>query len=290
MTDGKERNRGRLLVVSAALLWSTSGVLVKAPALVSYQPAADQGLLIALWRAALGALILAPLVPWRRVVWRPGLLLLIASFASMNITFIAAMTRADAGDVILLQYTSPIFVMIASVLWLGEPLQRRNLGALILAMAGVAVVLVGGWNQTDPIALLLALAAGVSYAGVILSLRWLKDVDSLYSIFLCQIGSVLLLLPWAVPHASIPVSAAQWGAIGVLAAFQVVLPYVFFARGLASVAAQEASLLTLVEPVFNPLWVLLMWGNPVRNSTIVGGALILAALALRFVSRPAPKG
>jgi drug/metabolite transporter, DME family len=277
------------LVVVAALLWSTSGLFVKAPGLTNYQPVSDQGLLIALWRSLLGAVLLAPLVPWRRLVWRPGLLLLVASFASMNITFIAAMTRADAGDVILLQYTAPIFVMVASVLWLGEPLQRRNVGALLLAMAGVAVVLVGGWQQTDPIALLLALAAGISYAGVILSLRWLKDVDNLYTIFLCQVGSALVLLPWAIPRGVVPVEAAQWGWIGALAVFQLALPYVFFARGLGSVPAQEASLLTLVEPVFNPLWVLMFWGDPVRLPTVVGGVLILASLMLRFAGRSSPQ-
>ena len=65
--------------------------------------------------------------------------------------------------------------------------------------------------------------------------------------------------------------------------FQMGLPYVLFARALRHVPTQEAALLTLIEPITNPIWVFLLWGEAVAPSTWVGGILILGGLAVRYV-------
>lgn len=64
------------------------------------------------------------------------------------------------------------------------------------------------------------------------------------------------------------------------------LPYVLAARGVALVTVQEAALLLLLEPLVNPLWVWLCWGELVGWSTLVGGGLIFGGLAIRFALWP----
>jgi drug/metabolite transporter (DMT)-like permease len=73
---------------------------------------------------------------------------------------------------------------------------------------------------------------------------------------------------------------------------QMGLPYVLFAKALRSVSVQEAALVTLIEPVLNPLWVRLLWGETVGAATWAGGALILAGLAVRYAASAAraPRG
>jgi DME family drug/metabolite transporter len=61
------------------------------------------------------------------------------------------------------------------------------------------------------------------------------------------------------------------------------LPYVIFAGALRRIPIQEAALLTLLEPILNPLWVYCLWGESVGFSTWVGGGLILSGLAIRSV-------
>jgi len=279
-----DRWRGRLLILAAAVLWSTAGVFIKSPILGGIEPVTVRGPLLACGRTAFAALLLLAFRPWRLIRWRVGLLPLLFSFATMNVLLVCSMTRADAGDVIFLQYSAPLWVCVLAAIWLREPLVKSNLIALVIGMAGVAVIVVASVSSPDWIGVLLALGSGAGYAGVILSLRALRDEDSIGLIFLCLCLSALVLTPWlagAVHH-------LNGGHILWLAIFSVVqmgIPYILFARGLRRVTAQEGSLITLLEPVLNPLWVLLLWQMPVAPHTMMGGALILAALLMTL--RPA---
>jgi drug/metabolite transporter (DMT)-like permease len=71
-----------------------------------------------------------------------------------------------------------------------------------------------------------------------------------------------------------------------LAAFgivQMAIPYALFARGLREVSAAEAGLITLVEPILNPVWVVLVAHERPSLPTLAGGALLLAGVALRYI-------
>ena len=82
---------------------------------------------------------------------------------------------------------------------------------------------------------------------------------------------------------------AQWGWVGGLAVVQYAVPYVIFAWGLKHVGAQEASILTLLEPVLNPIWVVLVWGQAIATHTLIGGGLILVALVIRYTGQEAQR-
>jgi drug/metabolite transporter (DMT)-like permease len=68
----------------------------------------------------------------------------------------------------------------------------------------------------------------------------------------------------------------------VMAAVQFALPYILFTRGIAHVPGAEASLIALIEPVLNPVWVALFYGEDPSTATIIGGAVILGGLAVRY--------
>ncbi|MBI4575893.1 MAG: EamA family transporter [Planctomycetes bacterium] len=272
---------GRFLVAAAAVLWSTSGLFVKSPAVVAIGGPEVRGPVVACTRVLVAALVLAPLVRRAGVRWRPGLVPLAASFAVMNLLFVSAMTMADAGDVIFLQYTAPLWVALVGVWWLREPLARSDLVALAAGLAGVAAI---GWGALPSgrwAGALLALGSGVGYAGVVLGLRVLRDEDATWLVALCMAASGLVLVPWVLARGVLP-GVSAWAWVAGLGALQMALPYVLFARGLRTVPAQEAALLTLVEPVLNPLWVRLAWGEPVAAHTWAGGGLILGGLVLRY--------
>lgn len=309
--------KGRLAILAAAIFWSTSGFFVKSPTLSDIEPVGDRGLLIACWRCFFAALALLPLLAWQwwrdrdittfgearteepremeatrdrdgatgMTPGRTGLarrwLPLLACFAAMNGLFVAAMTRADAGDVIFLQYMAPLWVLIGGVLWLGERVVRANLAALGLGLAGVLVIVQASRGGDGLAGALLALGAGVAYAGVILSLRALKGEDPLRLILGCLVASWLVLLPLALPLTE-GLDHAQWAWIAILGVIQMAVPYVLFAWGLKWVTAQEGALITLLEPVLNPLWVWTVWGEAMAGHTLVGGALILSGLVLRY--------
>ena len=93
-------------------------------------------------------------------------------------------------------------------------------------------------------------------------------------------------LPWAFPVSG---TTQDWITILYLGVFQIGLAYVLLTAGLGRVPALEASLLLLVEPVFNPVWAWLVQGERVTLWALLGGAIILGATSAKACldSRPA---
>ncbi len=279
-------SRGRTLLIAAAILWSLNGVIVKSPPLQAI-PLEDRGWLLACYRSLFASVALLPLVSWRRVRWRPGLLVSAATFTAMNTLFVIGLTRTSAAAAAFLQYTSTVWVFLFGWFALKERVHRGNVVALLCAVAGIAFIVLSERNQQRADGNLIALGSGVAYAGVILCLRWLRDEDSAWLTLLNHFVSGVVLLPIVLPR-GIELQPLQWLLIALLGVVQMGLPYVLAARGVALVTVQEAALLLLLEPLLNPLWVWFCWGEHVGWPTVIGGGLILGGLAIRYVVWPEP--
>ncbi len=276
--------RGRLLVVVAVVLWSTSGFFTKAPVFDDW-PQASRGNLLVFWRAAFASLVLVFLV--RKVTWTWRLLPGAISFTGMNWAFLGAMVSGEAALAIWLQYTAPVWVFLVSWWWFREKPTTGDWMLLALATVGVTLIVltqaVGGMSPGFS----LGLIAGVFFAGVVLSLRQLRDLDSAWIVFLFHISTAIVFLPSLLQSQIFP-SGQQWLYLGGLGILQMGIPYVLFARGLKSVTSHEASGLTLLEPVLVPIWVFIAWREHVEYqapewTTLAGGGFILAGLLLRYV-------
>jgi drug/metabolite transporter (DMT)-like permease len=274
---------GRVCIVLAALLWSTSGGFAKVltrdtPFALNLPPLAP--LQIAFYRTLFAGLALAPTVRRADLTFRPMMLVMVATFAAMNALFVSAMTLGTAATAILLQYTAPMWTYAAGVWLLGEAADRRGSVALVLGLIGVGVIVAGGWQGGDLVVIAIALCSGVTTAGVLLCLRYLRDVASGWLTVWNHLGGALALLPFvvALPWPATP----QLLTLVVFGALQLGLAYYLMARGLRSVSAQEACAITLLEPILNPLWAYLVAGEEVGVWTFVGGAFILGALAWRY--------
>ncbi len=302
MTDDvkTEPQRGRLLILLATLLWSASGFFAKAP-LIDTLPPENRGLQLAFWRALFACLALFPFVRRPTFTWR--LLPAIAWFAAMNTTFLLAMTTTTEANAIWLQYTAPLWVFAVSVgLW-GEPTTKGDRWMLVLGSLGVATILffeLSYARQTgvESVGVVWGLAAGVCFAGVILSIRSLRDLESFWLVAVCHLGAAVVLAPrvlWGVTHeAGITLGALSLpppATLGWLAAFgilQMGVPYVLFAIGTRSVTSHEASFIALLEPILVPAWVWLVWRHSPGYQlpawwTLVGAVLILSGLLAKYV-------
>ncbi len=274
---------GRWLVVAAALMWSSSGVIIKSPPLERLMPHADRGPVIACYRAAVAAICLLPFVRWRTVRWRPLLVPLAVCFAAMNVLFISAMTYTTAAAAIFLQYTSTLWAFLFGVLFLKEPLDRRNLITLGFGLAGIVWIVAADFNGERFLGTLLGLSSGLAYGGVVVCLRALRDENSAWLITLCHIVSCVILLPWVLAR-TMTVDGPQWSLIVLLGVGQMAIPYILFSRGIGKIPVQEAALIPLCEPILNPLWVWLCWGERIPTPTLIGGLLILMGLVLRYAA------
>jgi DME family drug/metabolite transporter len=277
--------QARLLILAAAVLWSFSGFFAKAPYFSDWP-----GPAMAFWRAAFACVVLVPLV--RKPTWTWKLVPMAACFAVMNYTYLTAMMKGSAANAIWLQCTAPTWVLLVGVLVFGERANWRDGLLLAFAAAGVAVILWFESQGESVAAVLWGLASGVFYAGVVLSLRQLRAIESAWLATVNHSVTALALAPfglagfWASSALAPWPSGVQWALLAGFGIFQMGLPYVLFARGLKSVPGHEAAGLGLVEPVLVPVWVYLAWGDKPAWWTLVGGGLILVGLLLRYAGWP----
>jgi drug/metabolite transporter, DME family len=278
------------MILAAAVLWSTSGFFAKAPFFEGWP-----GPVLAFWRAAFACLVLVPLV--RRPQWSWKLLPMTALFAAMNYTYLTAMVKGSPANAIWLQNTAPVWVLLVGVLAFGERAGWRDVVLVLFSLAGVGVIL-GYESQGKSLeAVLWGLAAGATYAGIILSLRQLRSFDSTWLATMNHVVTATVLSgyglqAWTDPSSAAPwPSGIQWPLLAGFGILQMGLPYVLFAQGLKSIPGHEAAGIGLCEPLLVPVWAALAWGIPTDWWTLVGGGLILTGLALRYLPlmRPSVK-
>ncbi|HWC88036.1 MAG TPA: EamA family transporter [Pirellulales bacterium] len=287
---------GRLMILSAAVLWSSNGLFVKSP-LFDDWPEAARGMVLAFWRALFASMVLLPVV--RRPRFRLALVPMTIAFTAMSFTFLQSMTLGTAANAIWLQSTAPLWVFVFGLCVYREPLERRDLGPLAAGVAGTAIILCfelgrSGLSSHAALGALLGLASGLAYAFVVVSMRRLRELGTAWLVALNHLVSAVLLAPFCFAMDERP-HGWQWPVLLLFGLAQMAIPYLLFARGLRYVSSQEGAAIALLEPVLSPLWVLLVWGERPAPWTIAGGLLILAGLLLRYLllagrgaSRPEP--
>lgn len=264
-------SRAMLLLIAANLCWSTGGWLIKGIEL--------EGPALAGWRSLIAALFLLALrrfqLDWRLSRWT---LLGAASFALNTVCFVTATKLTTAANAILLQYTAPVYVLLFSAMLLKERVRASDLWATGGTLVGLLLLFM---DQLDGGALagnLLALLAGLSFAGTILMLRREADSDPLRVVILGNLLAAFALAPMWISQ---PVAGSQWLPLLALGIGQFGMGYACYAWGIRGVSAATAVLVAAIEPVLNPIWVALLIGERPGALGMAGAALVLLAVTLR---------
>lgn len=225
--------------------------------------------------------------------WKPQTFLVAASYAATLILFVAANKLTTSAATIFLQATAPLYLALMGPFLLREPIGKRDWGMMGVLALGLVMMFLG----TDPpqrsapnpfLGNIFAALAGACYGVTIAGLRWLgrhappDESPALGAVTCGNLLAFLACLPFALPVISFRLP--DLGAILLLGIFQIALAYLLLTRGITRVAALEAGLLLLLEPVLNPVWTFLLQGEKPGLTTLLGGALILGATLL--LSRP----
>jgi drug/metabolite transporter, DME family len=269
-------SQARWLVLIAAVMWSTSGFFVKSPDLAGWK-----GESLAFWRAAFACVALWPLIRRPRWSWRLAPMMFL--FVGMNYTYLTAMVKGSAANAIWLQCTAPVWVLLVGVFVFGERAIIRDWVMVACAAIGIGTIV---YFESQGVALeaaLWALASSFFYAGVVLSLRQFREFNPVWMAALNLLATAVVLAPFAFAesHFHLP-SGVQWLYLAAFGILQMGTPYVLFAQGLKRIPGHEATAISLVEPLLNPTWVFLAWGDKPAWWTLVGGLWILIGLAIRY--------
>lgn len=263
--------------MGAAVLFSTGGVAVKSIAFSGWQVAA--------LRSGIAALALFSIVPSSRRKWDLPTFVVSIAYAATLILFILANKNTTAANTIFLQGAAPLYLLVLAPLMLDESVRKADLVAIVAIAVGLGLVISGTDAPTTisphpKLGNTLAVISGVSLAFTTIGLRWLGGMEDgearKDAVLVCgNFLSFAICIPLGLPIGG--VHAFDWGLIVYLGVIQLGVAYWLVMRGLRGVPAVEASLLMMVEPALNPVWVWLIHGEAPGKVTLLGGAVILAA-------------
>ncbi|WP_411102318.1 DMT family transporter [Streptomyces sp. cmx-4-9] len=282
--------RSLLYLVVAGAAWGTAGAAASLLFLAS-----DLGpLALSFWRCAGGlAVLLGVLAVRRRPVpapARPSARSLIATgllFTLFQAAYFGAVreTGLAVGTVVTLG-AGPVLIAVGARYWMGERLGRGGTAAVLGALAGLGVLVLGsGAGEVRPLGVGWALLSAAGYAAMTLRARWLGQrgaggdalVTTAWSV---GVGAVCLL-PLAALEGILPHTAAPGRVLWLLVYVAVVptaLAYALYFTGAAAVRAATVSVIMLIEPVSAAAIAVLLLGERLTGAVVLGTVLLLTAV------------
>lgn len=282
----QDRRRGVLLVLFAGVLWSTVGLGIRLIEeatvwqILFYRSISLSLFLYVVIRLRSGA---SPFAQLRHTgnATAVGALSLVAAYAGG----IYAIQTTSVANAMLLFATAPFMAAVLGWLVLREPVRRVTWAAIAVAIAGIAIMVsdtsggVAFWGS------LSALGSAFGFAVFTVVLRWGKSGDMLPAVFLSGLFAVLIMGAICL-FLDLPLTlSAHDGGIALgMGVFQVGAGLILYTLGSKSLPAAELTLLSLAEVLLAPLWVWLVLEETVTRNTLIGGAVLLGAIAGNAIS------
>ncbi len=265
-------------MVAAPVLWSSAGVVTRH--IEQAQPI-EQVFLRSFFAFAFVAGFLAlrkknPLLAVARA-GVPGLFSGLM-WAVMFTAFVIALSRTTTANALVVMSISPLFTVICARIVLADPIPMRTWLAALAAMAGIAFMFGRSMDNSQHLGgMLVALLIPIASAFNVVALRkYAASMDLVPAVMLGGLLSCLIALPLALP---LTASARDVLLLAFLGVFQLGLPCMLLVLASRALLAPELALLGLLEVVLGPLWAWLGAGETPASTTLLGGALVLAALA-----------
>jgi len=262
---------GSLAMAATALLWSIAGLFIK---MIDWHP-----LTIAGFRSLLASFVILLCLKRPHIhLSFPQAAAAVANTATM-LLFVAANKTTTSANAIILQYIAPVSTAFIGALLLKERTRREHWIAIVVVTGGIIVMFLDQLGGGRMLGNIFALLSGIAFSFYLVFMRMQKDGSPLESILLAHwltagigIGATVVL---GFPTVTLKSAAA----VAVLGFVQIGIPAILITAAIKRISAVSANLIAVIEPVFNPVWVFLALGEAPGLNAVIGGVVILSAVA-----------
>ena len=272
MDSLSERRKAILYLALAAILWSTSGLFVK---ILDWQPVsilAGRSLF-----ASIVFLIYLRRIPTRFSMWQ---LLAAGMFILTQFLFVTSTKMTTAANSIFLQYTAPIYIVLLAFWFLREKPSRTDWVSMLIIFIGLTLFFADKLSTDGFYGNLLAILSGVTSAVMMVSFRAQKNGNPAESNLIAFLFTATLGFPFVLKETW---TITNWSILAFLGVFQIGLAFIFFTQGIKHIPALEANLIGTLEPVLNPIWVFLFYGESMGAFALLGGLVVLGGVVLSAI-------
>ncbi len=262
------------LIFAACVLWSTGGLFIKATTLSAFA--------VSFWRSLFATITVAYFTRREGFKFNWFVIASAALYAGLLLLFVVATKLTTAANAIFLQYTAPIYVLVLEPLFFKEKFRRKDLIVVGVCVVGMMLFFVGKLRADDVRGNIAALASGVCFALFALSLRHAqaRKFNRAASVIYGNLLLVIALAPFGIAAAQTTMTARDVWIVLYLGIVQLGFGYLLFTRGMERGARSlDAGIVGYIEPVLNPLWVFIFLGERPTAWSLLGGTIIIAAVA-----------
>jgi drug/metabolite transporter (DMT)-like permease len=269
--------RAVVLMIVANVLWSTAGLVTR---LLENAHSWE----VTFWRSFFAAISMVAILVWTRrgEAWAlvraagwPGIVSGLM-FCTMFTCFMLAVTRTTVANTLVVNSLYPVFAAMLGRVVLGTRLHAYTWVAIVAAVGGMAWMFAFGLGAGLS-GTLIAFGVPVAAAINVVTLRkWGRAVDLAPAVLLGGLFSALVTLPFALPFQATAGDVAWLAGLGM---FQLAVPCMMLVVASRYLPPAEVALLTLLEAVLGPLWAWLGVGETPAAATLVGGTIVLLAIA-----------
>lgn len=274
MTESRAHVNPVFLVLAAVLLWSTGGLFIKATALDAFE--------ITFFRSLFAALTVMILTRKQGLRINGFGVLTSVIYALLLFLFVWATKKTTAANAIFLQYTAPIYILVLAPFIIGEKFRWRDLITVVVVLGGMSLFFVGKLRLEDYQGNTAALFSGI-FLGLYIMLLRHPRVEGFNPAIAVIYGNFLLALLTAPSGLGAigKMTTMDWFAVTFLGVVQIGLAYILFIKGVrGGTRPLDASLIGFIEPLLNPVWVLIFIGERPSQWAILGGAIIITAITI----------
>jgi drug/metabolite transporter (DMT)-like permease len=276
-SEAASRRRGIVLVAMAATIWSTGGFIVRS------LDASDVWTTV-FWRSLFAAAFLVSYIGLRerghtalvfRAMGLPGVVVGVCIGAS-SICLVLAFHLTTVANTLIIFSTSPLMAAVLARFLLGESVHARSWFVMVAALCGVAVMVSASIGPGSLLGNLLAFFMAFGSAIATVTIRKYRAVRMTPATCLGCVLAALVAFPLAAP---LSVTSGDFGLLFVFGALQLGSGFVLFVAGAQLAPAAQVALISLLEPILGPIWVWAFLGERPASMALLGGGIVLAALA-----------
>lgn len=295
MVTKNKQTIGAFLIILAGCFWGSMGIFVRRLGTYGFD-----SIQIVSIRVTIAALIFAVILLFKdrsgfKISLRDIPLYLGLGFGSIlffTVCYFTAITMMSLSTAAILLYTSPIWIMLMSVLFFREKLTKKKLIALLLAFGGCVLVSGISGDGISPLGLLVGLGSGIGYGlysilGTVALRKYSPFTVTTYTFMFAAIGSWVICRP--VDMLSKFSDASDLGFLiffcGLTALITAVIPFLAYTLGLKYVEASKAGIIATIEPMVATLVGIIVFSEPLTLLSGLGIILILAAVIILNINR-----
>ena len=254
-------------MLMASFLFSTGGVLIK---IIPWNPLAINGV-----RNVIAAVVIGIYIAATHHKIKVNFTVIVGAVCLAGVTtlFSVANKMTTAGNVIILQNTAPVWIVVLLFLVFGKKPTRIELISILIVFTGILCFFFEGIASGKWLGNLLALMSGIFYAGVFM-LNSFEKGDALSSVFFGQLGCALVFSPMVVHETDFTFPVLL--AVFLLGAFQV-----------GNTDPVTASIINAIEPILNPTLVAIFYGELLGPLSLVGAAIVMCGILYYNIKKAA---